>query len=219
MDKKIIEYDEEQEHWYKGPLKYILGIFLIFLIILMVLPNYTVKLDPQPKRIASIEEVILTDVVLSNKSYTLKSKQDFVDIVNPNEPVIKQAANKIVTIGCDNSRVCNAKAIYYFVRDNIEYVNDPVNFEYVEEPKEVLVTNAADCESGTLLMASLLESVGIDAEIVFVPGHAFLRIKLDEAMKRYKREGYVYLDWTCGSCDFGEVPVKNFNERQEFLDV
>ncbi len=214
MDEQI----EEKEAWYKGPIKYILGIFLVFLIVLMVLPNYTVKLDPEPKKIVSVDEVILTDVVLSNKSFSLKTRNDFVEFLKV-DPVIKQAANKIVTEGCDNSRVCNAKAIYYFVRDNIEYVSDPVNFEYVEEPKEVLVTKGGDCESGTLLMAALMESVGIDAELVFIPGHAFLRIKLDEAMKRYKREDYVYLDWTCKQCGFGEIPMKNVNVRNDFLDV
>ncbi len=215
MEEKIIE----EEPWYKGPLKYILGIFLIFLIVLMVLPHYTVKLDPEPKRIAKVEEVLLTNIVLSNKSYTLKTRQDFVDFLNKNDPVIKQAADKIVTIGCEESRVCNAKAIYYFVRDNIQYVNDPVNFEYVEEPREVLVTKAADCESGTFLLASLMKAIGIDSELVFIPGHAFLRIKLDEALKRYKRDGYVYLDWTCKSCKFGEIPYQNINARKEFLEI
>lgn len=216
MEEEAIE---EKEPWYKGPIKYILGIFLILLIVLMVLPYYTVKLDPEPKRIASVEEVLFTDVVLSNKSYTLKTRQDFIEFFNPRDPVIKQAANRIVTLGCESGRVCYAKAIYYFVRDNIQYVSDPVNFEYIEEPKEVLVTKAGDCESGTLLMAALMESIGIDSEIVFITGHAFLRIKLKEALKRYKRDNYVYLDWTCKSCGFGEIPFQNIDKRKEFLDV
>jgi len=210
---------EEKEPWYKGPIKYILGIFLLLLIVLMVLPYYTVKLDPEPKKIPAVEEVLLTDVVLSNKSFTLKTRQDFIEFLDPTEPVIKQAANKIVSVGCERSRVCNAKAIYYFVRDNIQYVNDPVNFEYIEEPREVLVTKAADCESGTMLMASLMESIGIDSELVFIPGHAFLRIKLDDALKRYKQDGYVYLDWTCKICSFGEIPYQNVDAHKEFLDV
>lgn len=217
MEEEQVE--EEKEPWYKGPIKYILGIFLMLLIVLMVLPSYTVKLDPEPKRIATVEEVLFTDIVLSNKSFILKTRQDFIEFLEPNDPVIKQAADKIVTIGCQSSRVCYAKAIYYFVRDNIQYVNDPVNFEYIEEPKEVLVTKAGDCESGTLLMAALFESIGIDSEMVFIPGHAFLRIKLKDALKRYKQGGYVYLDWTCKSCKFGEIPLQNVNARKEFLDI
>lgn len=217
MEENNIE--EEKEPWYKGPIKIILGIFLLFLIVLMVLPVYTVKLDPEPTRVASLDEVILTDVVLSNESFTLKTRQDFNDFLDSRDPVIKQAANRIVTIGCERSRICNAKAIYYFVRDNIEYVNDPVNFEYIEEPREVLINKAADCESGSLTLAAMLESIGIDAELVFIPGHAFLRIKLDEAMKRYKQDDYVYLDWTCKQCGFGEIPMKNVGVRKEVLDV
>ncbi len=32
----------------------------------------------------------------------------------------------------------------YFVRNNIQYVKDPVNFEYVEDPKTCLATKTGD---------------------------------------------------------------------------
>jgi len=105
--------------------------------------------------------------------------------------------------------VCHAKAIYYFVRDNIEYVADPLGFEYVEEPKEALYMGSSDCEGGAILMASLLGAVGIEYELVFIPRHVFLKIKLDEALKRYKIGEWVYLDWTCDSCEFGQLPLND----------
>ena len=64
-----------------------------------------------------------------------------------------------------------------------------------------------DCESGTILLASLLGAIGIDSEIVVIPNHALLKIKLDGASNRYKIDNYIYLDWTCNNCKFGEVSL------------
>ncbi|MBU1850397.1 MAG: transglutaminase-like domain-containing protein, partial [Nanoarchaeota archaeon] len=156
---------------------------------------------------------------LSNKTYHISTVQDFKEFVDPTNPVIKRTANLIATKTCSGERVCQAKAMYYFVRDNIEYVPDPVNFEYVEPAVEVLFSKGADCESGTFLLASLLESIGVDTELVFVPKHAFLRAKIPDALKSYKIEGWVYLDWTCKNCEFGEIPLGNSFEKRTFLDV
>ena len=107
-----------------------------------------------------------------------------------------------------------------FVRDNIEYVSDPVAKEYIESPVELLQTRGGDCESGTLLLAALEESIGIDSEIVLIPGHAYLRIKLPSALNKYKLDGdWVYLDWTCNNCDFGEIPYKNVGRESSYLKV
>lgn len=205
--EEIIE--EEQEPWYKGPIKYIMMVFLLLLIVLWYFPRESVKLDPEPSRIPSIEEVLPADFKLSNESVKINSQNDFYKFIKPNDPTIKQIANKIATISCDGNQVCQSKAIYYFVRDNIEYVADPLGFEYVEDPKEVLYSGGGDCESGTLLLASLLGAIGLDYELFFIPNHVFLRIRLSKALKRYKIDDFVYLDWTCKNCGFGELPLRD----------
>ena len=217
--KEAMEQDnehipEEPEPWYKGPIRYIIMLFLILLMILWIFPAYAVKLDPEPSRIPLIGEVLPDGFLVINTNF-----DDFASFVRPTDPMIKQIATKIATLSCDGNKVCHAKAVYYFVRDNIEYVADPVNFEYVEDPTEVLSSEGGDCESGTLLMASLLEAIGVDAELVFIPNHAFLRIRLDKALKRYKVGDWIYLDWTCSSCRFGEVPLSDKNKHMSYLDV
>ena len=211
MEEEIIE---EKEPWYRGPVKYIIMLFLILLMVLWVFPSYSVKLDPEPKRIVTINEVLPASFVVENKNFS-----DFRNFIEPNDPIIKQIATKIATLSCDSGIVCHAKAVYYFVRDNIEYVADPVDFEYVEDPTEVLSSAGGDCESGTLLLASLMEAIGVDAELVFIPNHAFLRIKLDDALKKYKTGEWIYLDWTCKNCDFGEIPLSDKNKEMRFLGV
>ncbi len=114
---------------------------------------------------------------------------------------------------------------WYFVSDNFDYVIDPVNKEYVETPQESLFAGAMDCDGHAVLLAALQESIGINAELVFIPSHVFVRIQLPEASKRYKNykkdkeDHWVYLDTTCKSCSFGELPLQDTNKQQTYLEV
>ena len=47
------EKEELKEPWYKGPIKYIIMLFLVLIIILWIVPDYSIKLDPEPKTIYS----------------------------------------------------------------------------------------------------------------------------------------------------------------------
>jgi len=205
----LIEEIEEHEHWRKGPIKWILAVFLLLIIVMMAVPWYSIRLDPEPKGIPKIDDFNFLIENVENRNQT-NSLNDAIENLDASDPIIKQIATTIAGSSCEQSRVCQAKAIYYFVRDNIEYVSDPVAKEYIESPIEILQTRGGDCESGTLLLAALEEAIGIDSEVVLIPGHAYLRIKLSDALNKYKiDEDWVYLDWTCNKCDFGEIPFKN----------
>ncbi|NQU98977.1 transglutaminase domain-containing protein [Candidatus Woesearchaeota archaeon] len=214
------EFEQPEEEKKKGPIIYIAAVFLILLLVLMIFPHYGVKLDPRPDSMPTVEEVFLFEDNFSTEPKSLKTRNDFLDFVVPENPIIKTTANRIASYGCSGEKVCHAKAIYYFVRDNFEYIADPVNFEYVEMSQDFIISGGGDCESGTLLMANLMEAVGIDSQLVFIPGHAFLRIKLPEALSKYKRDfSWVYLDWTCDNCEFGEIPRRNIDAYKTFLEV
>ena len=207
---------EDESRWYHGPLKLILGLFLLLILLSWLVPYYSVALDPRPKDIPSYDEIMDSFDVVVNESFKSDNLADYVR----DDVTLRKIATKISTESCDEGRICYAKALYYFVRDNIEYVNDPVGEDYYETGEEVLLTKGADCESGTLLLASFYESIGIDSEIVIIPGHAFLRVRLPEALSRYKKDGdYVYLDWTCSSCDFGEIPWQNVEKEKRIVYV
>ena len=88
----------------------------------------------------------------------------------------------------------------------------------MEHPIDFLYTGGGDCESGTIVLASLLQSIGVHTQLVFIPQHAFLRIYLDGVLKRYIQEdNYVYLDWTCKSCKFGEVPLNDLTKDKQII--
>ncbi len=64
--------------------------------------------------------------------------------------------------------------IFVFVRDNIRYTRDVVNVETVQTPAKTLDYKQGDCDDQVVLLAALLESVGIEARfkaVGFSPGH------------------------------------------------
>lgn len=211
---KEIKYEKKDVKKIK-PMWWILAAVLALLIITMIIPYYGVHLDPEPKNIPSIDEVFPVNISLSENA-----SQNYQDLVNPLDPVIKQTASQVASLSCNENKICQAKAIYYFVRDNIDYVSDPIAKEYLEEPREVLKTQAADCDGHAILLATLEESIGVDSQLVFIPGHVFVRIRLPDARNKYKQpDGWIYLDATCDHCDFGEIPYYNVDKRKTYLEV
>ncbi len=206
--------EEEQIDYWK-PVRVIIALVLIFIIVLMIIPNYYVKLDPEPKPVQFQD--VGVEVKLRNQSIKVNSTSEFAKFVQPKNPEIKYIANRISTQACESSTICYAKAQYYYVRDNINYIKDPIRSEYIEPPIEVFASGGGDCESGSILLASLLESIGVNAQLVFTTNHAYVRIKLDEAQNKYKQDGWIYLDWTCDECEFGEVPWSN--QERYYLEV
>ncbi|MCK4589967.1 MAG: transglutaminase domain-containing protein [Nanoarchaeota archaeon] len=208
----------EPEKWYKGPLKWIIGAFLILIIVLWVVPHYSVKLDPGPTMMPSVEEVFSFSGNLSEIKYSLNA--DRAVLINPSDLTVKRTANKIASLSCESAeKICQAKAEYYFVRDSFDYISDPINIEYVERFEDFILNGGGDCESGTIVLANLMEAIGIDAQFVMVPGHAFLRIWLPDAAQRYKINDWIYLDWTCSTCEFGQLPLKYIDVEKTVLEV
>ncbi len=196
---------EEQKGWWT-PLRIILSIALVLLIVLMTIPYYAVKLDPNPKEIPSFEEVVL-ELKAENRT-DIKNRNDYYKLVDGNDQEIKIMADKIASFGCDSNKICQAKAIYYFVRNNIVYISDP-KYEYVKGPKETLITKGGDCDDHAVLLANLMEAIGIETEFIFTSNHVYNRILLPSALESYKIKGtnWIELDATCKICDFGEVPA------------
>jgi len=210
------KFDElEGEPWYKGPIKYILGIFLILLLLVWLIPIYSVRLDPEPKNIPRLDEVLPSSIEVSE----INRNSISLDMVDGEDPVIKSVADKIVVQSCgDRGKICHAKALFYFVRDNLAYVSDPNACEYVKTTKQSLVSGGGDCDDASVLVASLLDAVGIRTRFVFVPGHVFVQAHLSEALKKYKEEGeWVNLDATCNSCGFGEIGWSSVGKERRIL--
>ncbi len=205
-----MEYHEsdEFEHtpWWKGPLGILLACVVLFIFVMSYIPTQAIKADPQPSTIPTIAEVYNGNS--NQQNFSITDIRDFSSyIVTDGE--IKRVADRIAVAACDGDRVCYAKAMYYFVRDNVQYVNDPVKFEFAKEPSYTLEVGAGDCDDSAILLSSLLRSVGIETRFVFIPQHVYVQAKIPEALIRYQDDGWVNLDATCRDCDFGSVPYKD----------
>ena len=201
MEEDIIE-EPEEEKTQKGPLVMIGAVFLILLLIVMIVPYWSVRIDPSPKNVPNWDSIPLE---IHNQSF-----EKFDNVYTAKEisnPQIKALANYISTTSCSNGgRVCYAKALFSFVQEG-NYVSDPSDGEFVQPPLQTFLTGGGDCDDGAVLLASLLGAVGVETKFVFEPRHVFIAAFLPEARNGYKTEGdWVYLDWTCSSCEFGELP-------------
>ena len=209
QDQPIENTEEQPEPWHKGPIKWILSIFLLLLIVTLSIPYYSIKLDPNPNYIPEIDEVIPEDIELKNKT-----ANNYLEMLEPYDPLIKRAADRIVSKSGCQTKVCSTKATFYFVRDKFDYVNDPLRFEYLKSARESLVTQNGDCDDAAILAANLLQSIGIRTRFVFIPGHVYIEAHLPEALRRYKSgQDWVPLDLTCRYCEFGEVSWKTPAEK------
>jgi len=218
-EQKEIESLEHQEQpepqpWYQTPLKYIIALFLILLIILWIVPHYGIKQNPEPSYTPTIEELNIQITQIPDVSSP--NIKDYIQT----SPEIKQITDKIITLSCPQThRVCNAKALFYFVQKNFNYVNDPLAFEYYKTPQESFISQNGDCDDATILTSSLLRSAGFQTRFVKVPQHIYLQVKIPEAISSYKtKNNWINLDPTCNSCQFGEIHYSYTNSHKEYLE-
>jgi hypothetical protein len=93
----------------------------------------------------------------------------------------KQRAPRKLFVGEQDRTVEQVRAIYDELKARgVSYVMDPtidtdlVGVQRTRLPSEVLTSTNAQCLEGTILFASLMESIGLRPIIVLVPHHAFV---------------------------------------------
>lgn len=209
----IIEETEQKQPWDKGPIKIILALFLILLIILWIFPHYGLKQNPEPTYTPTLQELNIPKLQIPNLQST--NIQDYLQVT----PEIKQIADKIITLSCPQTHpVCNAKALFYFVQKNFNYLSDPLAFEYYKTPQESFLTLSGDCDDASLNLGSLLQAVGFQTRFVKVPHHLYLQVKIPEAVSSYKTEqDWINLDPTCKDCPFGEIHYSYADSHKQYL--
>lgn len=75
-------------------------------------------------------------------------------------PVIRNKALELVKYIPQKDSFARVRALWNYVKENIKYVKDINEVETVHYPTQVLAQKAGDCDDHSLLLASLLESVG-----------------------------------------------------------
>lgn|SRR5574343_1453504 len=83
-------------------------------------------------------------------------------------PVIYNLARTLTANVPQKSWIGEVYSLFYFVRDEIRYVKDPVGIESVQMPTITLQIGSGDCDDKVTLLCSLLESIGHPTRFVAV---------------------------------------------------
>lgn len=100
---------------------------------------------------------------------TFDEELDPKDFVMPLHPAVLEVANRILfQIGEDSTALERIEAVYNYVSEKIQYVEDKTQYGYEEVwafPYETIERGMGDCEDSSFLMVSLLQALGIQARI------------------------------------------------------
>lgn len=195
----------------------IIGILLLLVLVLSSIPVYFISVNPPPDReyISKFDLTSEERAAFNSENTSFDSINEALSNVFPDK--YRSIAVRLSTNACSSSsKLCYAKALFYYSQ-NIRYINDPSAREYVQLPDETLTLLAGDCDDKSVLLASLLESIGIDADVGVTSNHAFVRAQLEDAPFWINRDSYVYLDPSSYK-EFGEISFRD-EEIVRFYEI
>lgn len=185
-------------------------------IFLLSMQAYFYLIRPQPVNIPKLEEVTGLLGAELQKPFSSYQSDALTQVINETRDSIKQVANFIASKSCSEADpVCQSKALFYFVRDEINYVPDDRFQDQLENPLTVLKTGGADCEDMAVLLIALEKAIGNKARLVFVPGHAYGQISIPG----YRGEKWLNMEVTCKDCQFGELPNDIAIQKKDFREI
>lgn len=229
LQEEISEIVNEKKFEMPLFLKWVISLVLVLMILGWLVPSYYIKSNPSPTYAPSLDEVFNLENNISfdnikNNYANLSKKSQYIALIDDGTLNVKVYADRVTSLACDygeNYHICQTKALYYFVRDQFDYVSDPIAYDYIKSPLESLYSRGGDCDDAAVLLASMLEAVGIRTRLVFVPRHVYVEAYLVDApswYKSYKGQNWITLDATCKNCKFSENSLQNIKFDKEYLD-
>ena len=150
-----------------------------------------------------------------------------VESVNPNAIRVRELA---INLGrrFEAGDFKQARKIFEFVRDEIQYVYDPMGLEEVQSPETTLKLRAGDCEDQAILLSSLLSAIGFESALILadtdndkIPDHVYSAVYVPTApeyTKPFQRKklddgkdlhDWIPLDPASQDSDFGVIPIQD----------
>ena len=172
--------------------------------------------------------------ILDRNSMTWDDDRKAASFVTPRDPTVlifaKNTAGLIRDLGENplnlNFRIAmgvfEALRIYglnYVIDPKSSYIEaseDELFLDYLQFPSQSLIYRAGDCDDLSILMAALLESVGIETAFITVPGHIFMAFALGLTEEEARKEFTHTDDFIFAGGDTW-VPVENTLVQQGFL--
>ncbi len=102
-----------------------------------------------------------------------------------------------IVVDTHDNEVMKARAILDFVSNEIHYISDPGDgVEFVKDPVSTLIAGGGDCEDQTLLLCSMLETVGVKTYIAFTDDHVFALVWFNQSHPVPGVAPYLFVDGT-----------------------
>ena len=137
-------------------------------------------------QIGPIQDV--ANMLIAGQYVTYLSRIDY-----RNQHINTLAVQKVAR--ADDDELRKTMALLDFVSNDIYYVSDPNdNLEYAKDPITTLIAGAGDCEDQTLLLCSLLESVGVKTRIAFTDSHVFALVSFSQKYPAIDAKPYLYVE-------------------------
>ncbi len=185
-------------------------------LILLSIQAYFYLIRPEPVNIPTLDDVRVFLELGLEAPFSSHDPEEVREVVESIRQNIKPVANFIAAESCGESdRLCQSKALFYFVRDEIQYVADEQFHDQLENPLTVLKTGGADCEDMSVLLIALQKAIGNQTNLVFVPGHAFAQVSIPD----YKNGEWIHMDATCDSCQFGELSNSVVLQERQIFEI
>ena len=210
-----LEY-EPIESKKRNPLYGLLALLTAVALFLLSLQGYFYLIHPEPVEIPDIKEV--QEFIPENikEPFSFHQSNEVELVLASTRDSIKQIANYIAANSCRRAdRVCQSKALFYFVRDEIQYVPDSQFHDSLENPLVTLKTGGADCEDMAVLLLALEKAIGNEVRLVFVPGHAYGQIRIP----KYKGDKWLNLEPTCETCQFNEYVDSSAMAKKNYYQL
>jgi hypothetical protein len=83
------------------------------------------------------------------------------------DPVVRSRALTILRARGvpEHKPLADIEALYSWVKRNLRYVRDPNQIEYIQTARRALETLSGDCDDYTVLLGSMLESIGFPVDV------------------------------------------------------
>ncbi len=124
---------------------------------------------------------------------------------------VQDLAREIGRIGQSYGTYEEVLLVLEMVRQVIAYQGE--ESEYPKYPLETLFDTCGDCEDFAILAAAILNQMGYDVALLYVPGHAALGIAgtegLEGCYKEHKGTRYYYCEMTASGWEVGQVPPQH----------
>ncbi len=200
----------------RHPIYGVIALLAAVALFLLSLQGYFYIIHPQPVDIPNLEEVSVFIHEEVFEPFSSHRPEEVKEVITEVRDTIKKIANYIAVQSCRKAdRVCQSRALFYFVRDNIDYVPDERFHDQLENPLTVLKTGGADCEDMAVLLIALQKAIGNEVRLVFVPGHAYAQIRIPD----YKGDNWINLEATCETCQFGELPNDTAIQKKTYHQI